>query len=475
MKKSKSVSLMLITGFLSSLLLLSGCQPTPDQGAVVGKKGTLAAQIAQSPVPEGAYQAPTKWTQEFRDGSLTVKINAEVSVPSVTKYPILKIEPRPFDISYAHALADKYFPGQTLYQLTEYTKSDLDKQILARKQLISQAQSDPSAVFGFGVNESSIADLEQAKANAADHVDKKVSDFTMETSPEGRSLFVQTELGGQISLFNGNNLYNSLRFQKSVSSQGALSDTLMKSDGWDIPFTLDQAIEKADAYLHSIGIKDYRFFEEELGVKVTDAQYDVFAGITTDEKFLEQAEKGYILFYTPCYQGVAKNFSFTDNIVDLQEDTYNELWGDELLRMYVSKDGVEKMEWDNGIGHITETLNENIGLAPFETIQQRFSEQILRTYYTDTINNDCETTLEISHVTLSYRKILVQGQQSEYMLIPAWDFYGQKIMQFAPGADVSSLGLRVNDQNQAIEPYFLHSHVTISAIDGSVIDNIQGY
>lgn len=463
-------------GFIASVLLLSGCQPTPEQSAVVGKRGTLAAQIAQPPAQEEAYKAPERWSDQIADGQLTIKIDAALAIPDAVKYPVLKIQPEPIDIAYAHRIADHYMQGQSLYQLIERTKGDIDKQILDRKKLLSKAQTDPSSAYGFALDDSSIAILEEEKSKAPDKVEKKSSDFSFETRPEGRSLFVQTEKGDSLSLFNGKDgLYNTLRYTKAPLDKGELIDTMARTDDREMPFSLSQAMEYADAFLESMEVKDYRFFEKELAVRVTGAQYDVFAGITTDPVFLNQAEKGYVLFYTPCYNGIPKNFSFTDNIVDAQENVYNEIWGDELIRLYVSSDGVEKMEWSDGIGQTTEVLNENIGLAPFETIQKRFSEQILRSFYTDSLNQDCKTTLEISKITLSYRKILVQGSESEYMLVPAWDFYGRKVMEFAPGADVTGLNLQVIENNTAIEEYFSHSHLTLSAIDGSVIDNIQGY
>ena len=476
MSKLSCRAFSLVSVILISIIFFSGCQPTPDQSPVVGKQGTLAAQIEQPPATEVAYIAPEEWNDQVTQGQLTVKINAEVIVPKTTKYPILKIQPGNIDIDYVRKIADTYIPEQPLYQFTDRTKSDIDKQILARKALISKAKADPSSVFGFGVDESSIAILEEEKIKAPDSVEKEIADFSLKSTPEGSMLYVQTEKGDYISLFNGkDNIYNTLYFTKAFPENGQLVDTMMRSNNYKMPISLSQAKDQADKFLQSIGLDYYRFFDEELAIRITDAQYDVFAGITTDPKFLNQAEKGYVLFYTPCYSGIPKNFSFTDNIIETQGDSYNQIWGDELIRLYIGKDGVEKMEWSDGKGVITETINENIGLVPFETIQERFLEQIFRSFYTDTINSNCKVTLEITRITLSYRKILIQGTNTEYMLVPAWDFYGRKIMQFPPGTDMASLNLQVVDDHTAIEEYFSHSHLTLSAIDGSVIDNIQGY
>jgi hypothetical protein len=88
--------------------MLTGCQPTPEAPVVVGKNdgdNKVTALFGETSETEGSYEASESWKEEtpITSGKLSVMIDAEISVPNVTKFPVVKVG----DHVFTQAEADK--------------------------------------------------------------------------------------------------------------------------------------------------------------------------------------------------------------------------------------------------------------------------------------------------------------------------------------------------------------------------------
>ena len=84
------------------IIFICGCQPTPEKTAVV-YGGGLEEKLQGSPAPFGAYDAPVSWqeTLDMKGNDTKVEINASISVPDVTVFPVYKVKQTEFN-DFAH-------------------------------------------------------------------------------------------------------------------------------------------------------------------------------------------------------------------------------------------------------------------------------------------------------------------------------------------------------------------------------------
>lgn len=75
-----------------AILLLAACQPTPEKAAVVYGRD-FDEKITQSSNSLAAYDAPKSWqeTIDMKGSQTSVKIDAVISVPDVTAFPVCSV------------------------------------------------------------------------------------------------------------------------------------------------------------------------------------------------------------------------------------------------------------------------------------------------------------------------------------------------------------------------------------------------
>ena len=80
-------------------ILLSACQPTPEE-VVIDNGSALAADAVSGMAPDFDLTAmleavPERWDAELsmRDGSVNIKIGADIDFPEVRAIPIVRVTP----------------------------------------------------------------------------------------------------------------------------------------------------------------------------------------------------------------------------------------------------------------------------------------------------------------------------------------------------------------------------------------------
>jgi len=132
----------------------------------------------------------------------------------------------------------------------------------------------------------------------------------------------------------------------------------------------------------------------------------------------------------------------------------------EHLRIDVDDNGVLFLQWNAPTVSINE-LYENVKMLPFEDIQSIAKQQMV---IKNSRNGDSTVTarqIDIDRIELGMVRIAEKNESEEYMLVPAWDFFGYSIDEYSDEI------IKRSD--------FAHSYLTINAIDGSIIDRALGY
>jgi hypothetical protein len=152
-------------------------------------------------------------------------------------------------------------------------------------------------------------------------------------------------------------------------------------------------------------------------------------------------------------------FAYPD---DETETAYNAVFSSPAVFFEIDETGVW-MNWSGPID-IQETLNENAVLLPFDKIQERIKQQLPIKYAA----KEGITQVHVTSVELNYMRARIKDTQDGYMLVPVWDVYGYndqpRPKEFGYGGPP-----KANPED------FLETLLTISAIDGSVMNRNFGY
>jgi hypothetical protein len=119
------------------MLLLTGCQPTPETPVVVGKNdgdNNITALFGETSETEGRYEAKESWKEE-----------TQVTVPDVTKFPVVKVDDHVFTQEEADELLASLSEGNALFP-KEMTRADKEELLLVMKARLAEfkAKSSPS-------------------------------------------------------------------------------------------------------------------------------------------------------------------------------------------------------------------------------------------------------------------------------------------------------------------------------------------
>ena len=87
-------------------------------------------------------------------------------------------------------------------------------------------------------------------------------------------------------------------------------------------------------------------------------------------------------------------------------------------------------------------------------------------------NNDQITGMEFhfTRITLSLQRISERDNMNYGLLTPVWNFWGTQLYHYEDGSM-----LWWNNMDSALGPCSAYPLLSINAVDGSVIDPMQGY
>jgi hypothetical protein len=393
----KKIMRYILTGvniafILMIVTLTSGCQPTPERTAVV-HGGDLEVEIKGSPAPLGAYDAPESWqeTLDMKGSDVSVKINAQISVPDVMAYPVYKVKPISFDAACIEPLVDYFTKGKDVIKYAEPAKADLEKQLI-----IAQKNYD----------EEMIAELEEEIKKAPETVEPEViTDWSPDKSPSGSFMADDGEYAG-ISVspnrFDYTNGFIQTEYMLLLNNKGAIGD---------IAISKEDAIASAEDMLHELGLGYIT------AVSLEKAQrYASF-----EDAFAQPAEtplsKGYLIKFARNIDGISGiiNEGISFNVRD--EFAYKAPLYPEEMCVYVDEAGkVQSFNWSYPLV-IKEKLTENATLLPFEDVKQRIRDML--TF----INSYNSEPIEITSIEMNMAIVDVKDHPEEAMYVPAWFIY----------------------------------------------------
>lgn len=471
---------------LTLAALLAACQPTPEEDIVVNKgDGTLEEAIAAEALPPARYEAPeTLRLDPFGTETFQVVVDAEVCVPDVERYPIVEVVLRTITADWARDMMYKMADGKTIHTYQNEVPTTKE-QIEGEITLLQQQLANPDAYLPAGADEQTRAAAEkewrelleawetlyQEAPDTFEPREVDMSDAAFRTASEFRGavesgkqretyLSVTAWYGGPGGNVEYNNLVDvGMPFHFDMDSD--------LTDLNDVTISAEEAVQIGLDFLAQLGETD--FAPALIVAGYCDPEWG------TDPIPLEEWPQCYQIQFTRSVAGVPATYreEHYDGIGADGRERYAPAYPQESIEMDIRDSGVTYMYWSTP-SELGRTLNENVTLMPFEQVVERFCDQILysATPAVEETDSVIKKTLYIDRIELGMVRALQRGSVEEWVMVPAWTFFGRTVLQYAgpePG------GYPLNENNEYVSETPGYSYLILNAVDGSVYDPAVGY
>ena len=471
---------------LTLAALLAACQPTPEEDVVVNKgDGTLEEAIAAEALPPARYEAPeTLRLDPFGTETFQVVVDAEVCVPDVERYPIVEVVLRTITADWARDMMYKMANGKTIHTYQNEVPTTKE-QIEGEITLLQQQLANPDAYLPAGADEQTRAAAEkewrelleawetlyQEAPDTFEPREIDMSDVAFRTALEFRGavesgkqretyLSVTAWYGGPGGNVEYNNLVDvGMPFHFDMDSD--------LTDLNDVTISAEEAVQIGLDFLAQLGETD--FAPAQILAGYCDPEWG------TDPIPLEEWPQCYQIQFTRSVAGVPATYreEHYDGIGADGRERYAPAYPQESIEMDIRDSGVTYMYWSTP-SELGRTLNENVTLMPFEQVVERFCDQILysATPAVEETDSVIKKTLYIDRIELGMVRALQRGSVEEWVMVPAWTFFGRTVLQYAgpePG------GYPLNENNEYVSETPGYSYLILNAVDGSVYDPAVGY
>ena len=498
-KEENRVSGMKILAAAIALMMLAvctvtACRPTPEKPVVMNKaSGSLEEKVKNSSGQEQQYEAPLKWEDSFTRGKLEVNVNASPGIPDVKAFPVVKMKYAPFTQADVDLFAKILMQGQKLY-LTNHppTKAELEKELIEEKDTLQRKIKDPES-HGDSVEDMQmrIKDLEgriqQAPETASkEYVDPSYFTFTAQIKSDSPApggnyghIEVSADLPGyetSATLQVNNTPENSvMQFQNGALYQPLHDETVTQAK--NLKTTMKEAVGKAKALVTSMEAEGMEIAKAVVGSALP------YKDQTWDYKdSLEH--QGYIVCFRRAYAGISTTYDPEDGAEQAQTNgsDYNKRPQIESLTVHIDDTGVTGVKWAGRMA-VDSVVSQNSKLMPFKEMAKAFEQNIFVSYaWAEGDEKTLKYTIDIDIVALGYFCSAVKDKPDEYLLIPVWDFNGARTTKSNIEKIVSEFdekdreAARKQAESEDGKAYrSAYSMLTLSAIDGSIVNRARGY
>lgn len=380
--------------------MIIACQPTPETAAIVNKREDYLQEAGKK---EEQFSVPNDYTKEA-DPNAKVLIDFHADVNYVSEeYPILQVRPRAFNETDLQSMCSYLTPNTTLYEEIEPTKDEI------AEQLATMQNYDGS--LGSFVDVSEFDLLKQELIDSWN-------------TTEDNTLLIPYEFDRKIDsplLFVVN----------GFTEQGQICKYTMNPKSNQFAFLRDRNIFIYPANsVRGIDI-DSPCIDEQNARTVAESFLEHFC---SDSYTLAETDRAFVMrFYSK--QETAWRFVFIRSIKNtetIQQTPYLRLdknslpsigapWPPEQLIIDVDSYGILSIVW-SGASMICSTLVEDCKFESFDTIIQRFDNQMLFQLSGQNIGADYKFYINVKEINLCYGLLSEENDQDSGRYVPLWEF-----------------------------------------------------
>jgi beta-lactamase regulating signal transducer with metallopeptidase domain len=485
---------------MCALCVLTACRPTPEAPPVVNKADNhleeMIASSAVSPVPTQAETvapkpaatdrtelvaalmnklgAPATYKETYKDktGNIKVTIDSKVELPAAADFPAIQVKPYTFTQEAVDKFAAYFLKGAPVFtEENVETKEEIMTWIVDTKGKIERAKS-----HDFEINdktymkqlENDLEDYEKKYRDAPEQRKRTPATTGLVKRNEGKFVSVRAELGkdGPASFHCGNQ-DTGLRGDLSFENDGKgdyYPHNIIKQETEGPPrgmkATLEEAKKTAMQCLLNLGLGDMRVESVEIATFCRDFNDK------NDKEYLKTAGQCYQFVIHRMVRGIpmvpvkasTRNDGDDPSIPASPEPDYNYTFDQEEIDLYVDDTGVVRFEWSDPVEEDA-VLSEHVDLKKFGDIMKSAKKNM---FFKNYGASNTKVHIAINKIRLSMMCIMQKDKPGKYLLVPVWDFIGNREDSYKDGP-------------MEWLPFGDQSYATINAIDGSLINRDWGY
>ena len=471
------------TAVLIALLLavsLCACQPTPEQAVVVEKDSDTMLEKAEKEeanLPDVSlaeqYGIPETYQAQIQsaDGDLNIAVDAQVVVPQSNAMPIYRVRRGGFSQELIDAFYEELCGDAEMWEpVSVRTKEEIEQQIIGLKEGIMEFSSRNPDDPVIPEMEAAIEQAEKEYATAPDtRPEPQRADGKLQEVTENGVTCLK--MGAQEQLADG-------KTGRSISAR-------IEEDNDNAHLSYEDYRNKAAATRTNFGLvlsepigEDAEVppeILEQIGLTPSEARQQVQelldktgSNMVVDRVYLQSDEQNgtvdgvvrpaeQYIYRLECVRAVdGIPVAWFEGSTWDAENALSRSWWYETLGFEVNGDGIARMDWDNPL-EIAEPVNEDASLLSFAEAMEIFEKMMLVTYEAEA-RQQGDIAFQIDRVTLSLQRVAEKNTQETGLLIPVWNFYGEKTVE-------GPVSYTENEE----------SFLSINAVDGSVIDVGKGF
>lgn len=471
----KRIGLML----MAAALIMSGCQKEESTAPemTVGQSMVVeAAQGREGSAKSAFADVPESFTGDWTgvDGCVVVHADAEIELPDVSGMPVATVERKQFEQQDADKLLEVFLKGSTLYREQGATKQEAQER-LEYYQAIERGEIRYEGDGTIDRVPELIKYYEDLVKTAPDESERLTAPTTFQKTDtwNDESVAGFAEVDGKlvhIKIYNDSHSRNQACFY--ADGYGNVNNcSIYDADEDTKPgFTEKTAIEMGDELMKALE-KESFVCGQVREVAYYDNNSDVFD--SGYEMEYVRTVNGCPVTYCPMYEitpaGDVWMIPAATGTALPENDSSAAVWGYERITVYVNKTGVVYFSWQNPY---TEPVIQSVNsqLMDFSDIADVFAKMIMVKNSDQKLINEkngftVTQNIDIDKVTLNTMRIRDKDNYTQGLLVPVWDFWGT--ISYQPENEAYS-GLVYGGEYYTI-------HLTVNAIDGTIVDRELGY
>jgi len=461
---------------LIMLFSLTSCQKTHESIIVTGKNNDLMLKIASGNEKEKRtifemLNIPERMTLKTTNstGNICVNADADIILPDTNSIPIVKVRGRNFTQEEADRIIE-YFIGdaafnnrfETGYTYEEeklmYWMEELSKETDPVKRKFLQRDNDKFKSAGITIPDKPHDILPAPKVfEPTEYGAMQIKGYS-KYGKNHKYLIISNHLAENKNMV----LYTcEQKGYADIGHEGTYNSAASKSDlkklgletADQVPLSIspEDARNKAFDALRAMNISNMGLFSCE----------EVWGEAALSGSIAKRQEHhAYRLEFVRNIGGAL--MTYTENninrtFVETDERTGKKLepsWPYERIMFIIDDTGIVEFLWESPY-EITEQVVENAKLMPFDDIKAIFSKMIFVTHAH--YGENTKLTFNIDRIQLGMMRIQDKYSPGTGLIVPVWDFFGT----------MSLNGQEINTAHT--------SHLTVNAVDGSIINRMKGY
>ena len=482
-RRSKA-AIKALAASLASLLLLccftTACQPTPKIEQV-GNKGSsvMDESLKEDSISPRSLNIPEKYFYEHTSSNGKIKVTTDAGIVFTDNdaLPVYSAKIAPFTEQQIEKVINILFgEGAVLSKNDiELSKAELmEKLLLPAQQQLAEVQSGKEIYEETGLltEQELMNRIDVIKEQIAKAPDKpEISSVSVKdylTSSEGLHAYSVLGNGEKASIWvtNGNDIYPIwLIFEMENREYDEYADRGI--DKMILATTPDEAIDQAEQFLDRIGVNYMDFCAISSTSRLGENEYE-------NNSEANLSKTAYAVTFTRTVSGIPCAY---DN--NYCEGAYSKPFYAERIRIHIDDTGIVGVYW-YGNTVIQDMVSQNVKLYPFNDMVSHAAAQLgqksVEFFSTPFDNGIRKISYKIDKIVLGYARVINKNSQDKYLLIPVWDFYGQRTIEFDHEyIDKQNAEYGQTSDYMLTESFDVQPLVTANALDGTIVDRTLGY